>query len=249
MKQSKYAVSLVVILVANILQGQTPVSSTFMVGAHADANQNDGDFHEQILTFSQGATLNPYSATAHAHDNDLVNAGKSVDVTSTASASWLSSGEGTVTWRNMGWTHNTAAQTAVKLNSFSLPVWSYTFIATTSGTFTLDYNVRGTGNKFGLLGAVIDWSGTGGGLNLINAYDPAAAGTFTRAVNAGSSYTVSLSNWGNKFTSIDPVTDSGMMDADFSWRLTSPVPEPASVAALLLGAAGLVRNRSRKRYI
>lgn len=246
MRYLKGAVVTTLIITGAFSMGQTPVSSTFMVGANADANQNDGDFHEQILSFSQWGTLNPYSASVSVHDEDLVNSGRSLTVSSSASAAWVSAGAGTVTWRNMGWSHDTAASSGAKINSFSSPVWSYTFTATTNSVFSLDYNVRGTGNTFGLLGAVIGWSGSGGGLNLIDAYDPIAVGTFNRNVVSGNTYTVSLSNWGNKFTSPDPATDSGYMDADFAWRVAAPVPEPASMAALATGLMFIARRRTRK---
>ena len=245
MRYLKGAVVTTLIITGAFSMGQTPVSSTFMVGAQADANQNDGDFHEQILSFSQWGTLNPYSASVSVHDEDLINGGKNLTVTSSASAAWVSAGAGTVTWRNMGWSHDTATSSGAKLNSFTNPVWSYTFTATSNSVFSLDYNVRGTGNTFGLLGAVIGWSGSGGGLNLINAYDPTAVGTFSRNVVSGTSYTISLSNWGNKFTSPIPATDSGYMDADFAWRVAAPVPEPATF--LVLGCAVVMLMAAKRR--
>lgn len=144
----------------------------------------------------------------------------------------------------MGWTHVSNSQTAAKLNGFvtGAPVWSYTFLATASGTFTMNYDVRAAGDPFGLLGVVIDWSGPGGGLNLVNAFTPVAHGVFSRSLTAGQTYTISLANGGNIFTSVDPRNDFGSMDADFNWT-TATVPEPTTLFAVALGGLALLRRR------
>lgn len=223
---------------------QNALGSTFNIGVFADADQNDGRSQTATFSDSQGATLNPFSHSLSVTDTN--NAGGTLNVTSSASASWLNAGEGTVLWRGMGWTHHTNAQTGSRLNGFvgPSPVWSYTFQATTNGTFTLNYDVRATGDPFGLLGVGIEWSGTGGGLDLTNAYTPVAHGTFSRALAAGNTYTIGLSNSGNIFTSQYQRDSSGLMDADFHW--TTAVPEPSTVGAFAVAGLAFVARRRRR---
>lgn len=228
---------------AVLAPAQTAVSSTFQLGVWADANQNDGVFHQATYATSQGATLNPFSNSLSITDFDNINGG-SLTVNSAASASWTNAGQGAVAWRGMGWNHNTFTSSGSKLNGFVIPgpVWSYTFTATANNFFVMNYDVRGTGNVFGLLGVVIQWSGPGGNLDLTNPYNPAANGVFTRSLTAGNTYTVGLYNGGNIFTAPLRRTDFGYMDADFSWHV-SAVPEPSSLVALSLAATVMLRRR------
>ncbi len=226
-------------------QAQVAVSSTFHLGVFADANQNDFTSHTDFFMDQQGSTLNPYSHSLSVTDQDFANNG-SLTVSSSASASWLNAGQGSVHWRGMGWAHNTKTSSGAKLNGFVIngPVWSYTFQATTTDVFTMNYDVRGVGNVFGLLGAVIEWSGPGGNLDLTDPYTPAATGVFSRNITAGNTYTVGLFNMGNVFTSPIPRHDSGSMDADFNWQVGA-VPEPATMAALGFGFAFALKRRRR----
>ncbi|MCB8931809.1 MAG: PEP-CTERM sorting domain-containing protein [Fimbriimonadaceae bacterium] len=232
---------------APLTQAQIAIGSTFRLGVYADANQNDGSVHTDVFLDQQTGTLNAYAHSLSVTDFDAVNAGRSLTVTSSASANWVNAGQGSVAWRGMGWVHNTVTSSGAKLNGFVLPgpVWSYTFQATSDGFFTMHYNVRGSGNLFGLLGAEIQWSGPGGGLDLTNSYDPNANGDFVRAVTSGTQYTVGVFNMGNIFTSPIPRNDFGAMDADFDWALT-PVPEP-STTAVVLACAAMSRRRRRRQ--
>lgn len=235
------AVSPLVVASAN---AQTALSSTFHLGAYADANQHNGGYQQDYITQSQGATLNSYSGTVGVIDYDAVHSGMWLRVHSSASASWADSAHGSVAWRNMGWEHNTIDSSGAKLNGYVIngPVWSYTFTATSDATFLMDYNIRGHGDTFGLWGARIEWSGPGGNLDLINPYDPTTQGTFMRSVVNGNTYTVGLFNMGNTFTSPLLNTTSGYMDADYNWQI-GPVPEPSSMLAL----GGLVAMTLRRR--
>lgn len=225
-------------------QAQNVISSTFQIGAYADANQQNGGYQQDYIIRSQGATLNPYSGTVAVVDNDAVNPGKWLRVHSSASASWTDAAHGTVAWRNMGWEHNTIASSGAKLNGFVIngPVWSYTFQAVADSIFTMNYDVRATGDTFGLWGVRIEWNGPEGPLDLHNANTPVANGVFTRPMVAGTTYTVGVFNMGNIFTSPLLNTTAGSMDADFNWSI-GPVPEPASVLAL----GGLLALTLRRR--
>lgn len=224
-------------------EAQIAVGSTFQLGVYADANQNDFMSHTDFFIDQHGASLAPFSHSLSVTDLDNVNGG-SLTVNSSGSASWVSAGQGAVAWRGMGWIHNTKTSSGSKLNGFVIPgpVWSYTFTATMDGFFTMNYDVRGVGNVFGLLGAVIEWSGPGGNLDLTNSYNPNANGVFSRALVAGTNYTVGLANMGNVFTAPIVRNDFGYMDADFGWSV-GPVPEPLSVVGLGLALAALVRRR------
>ncbi|MCC7433395.1 MAG: PEP-CTERM sorting domain-containing protein [Methanoregulaceae archaeon] len=230
--------------VVTVAQAQSVISSTFHLGAYADANQHFGGFQQDFIMQSQGATLNSYSGTVGVIDNDPVNSGKWLRVHSSASASWTDAANGTVSWRNMGWEHNTIDSSGAKLNGFVIngPVWSYTFAATSDATFLMNYDIRGYGDTFGLWGARIEWSGPGGNLDLVNAYDPTTQGTFLRSIVAGNTYTVGLFNMGNYFSSPLPNTTAGYMDADYTWQI-GPVPEPSSMLAL----GGLLVMSLRRR--
>jgi hypothetical protein len=224
---------------------QVAVSSKLQLGVYADANQYDQVSHSNTFVDQHFGTLNPFSHSISVVDLDNANGG-SLTVSSAASANWVSAGEGSVAWRGMGWSHNTFTSSGSKLNDFVIPgpVWSYTFQATTDGAFSMHYDVRGFGNVFGLLGAVVQWSGPGGNLDLTNPYTPAANGTFVRALTAGSTYTVGLSNMGNVFTAPLRRNDFGYMDADFNWNI-SAVPEPSSMAILAISVAALLRRWRR----
>lgn len=232
-------------LAATPARAQIAIGSTFHLGVYADANQNDGSVHTDVFVDQQTGTLNPYSHSLSVTDFDAANGG-SLTVASSASASWASAGQGSVVWRGMGWTHHTFASSGSKLNGFVLPgpVWSYTFQATQNGTFTMNYDVRGSGNLFGLLGAVIQWSGPEGDLDLTNSYDPTASGVFQRPVLAGTQYTVGVFNMGNVFTAPIPRNDFGALDADFNWTL-APVPEPSTFAVAAFALAAMRRRRHR----
>ncbi len=230
------------------IEAQVPIHSTFQLGVYADANQNDFVSHTDFFATEQFATLSAFSHSLSVLDADNTNGG-SLRVNSSASASWTDPGHGTVAWRGMGWVHDTYTSSGSKLNGFVIsgPVWSYTFTATFDGQFAMNYDVRGTGNVFGLLGAMIEWSGPGGNLDLRNPYNPAANGVFTRPLAAGNEYTVGLSNNGNVFTAPIRRQDFGYMDADFNWNV-SAVPEPNTVALFICGAAILLLRRTGMRH-
>lgn len=170
-----------------------PLVSGFHIGGRADANDQDGNFTQVAFHQDQTGTLNSLGGSIRAEDFDLMNSGHSLALTSGESATWADADHGTVTWRNMGWERNTIATSAATLTKFaSGPVWYYIFEATFDGILTLNYDVRVTGDPFALAGLTIGWDGAGGGLDLFNADDPTAQGTFTRNVTAGTEYILRL---------------------------------------------------------
>lgn len=238
-----FALSALWLLCLTAALGQIAVSSTFDIAVESDAAQLVSGNAMLTYSDSQGATLNPYShSLSVTHTNDL---GGFVTTTSSAAAAWTNAGAGTVTFRDMGWVLASTLNHEAKLNNFfhAVDVWSYTFTAGADGFFSMNYDVRGVGATFGLLGVVLHWSGMGGDLNLEDPYNPGAHGTFVRSISSGGTYTVGIKNSGNIFRAAGiPGTTSGHMDADFDWNIT-PVPEPASFAMLAIGSLALLRRR------
>jgi hypothetical protein len=165
---------------------------------------------------------------------------------SSATASWNNANSGLVTFDNVGWTLNTTAPFFVKLNEAftNNKVWEYTFIANGNGLFQMAYNVTSSGFTFGLQGAIIGWSGSGGGLVPGNVNNPDANGLFSRAISVGQQYTVSISNYAN-ISGASGANLEGYHSGTFEWRITeNAVPGPA---AALPFVGGLVMALKRRR--
>jgi len=232
---------------ATISNAATAVSSSLNVSAFVDIDTSDN---------VPGAQNSQYSVQAGTLDQLVVgiavsqynsSTGDFGTATTSATATWSNANSGLVSFYNMGWSLSTSTPTFVKLNEFNSgsKVWEYTFVADGNGLFEMVYDVSGTGDTFGLLGASIDWTGPGGGLYLYNAFDPAASGVFTRSIVAGQQYTISVSNSANISAPAGTVRE-GYFSGTFEWRITegSVVPGPAAALPFL---GGLLVSLKRRR--
>jgi hypothetical protein len=241
---SLLAVSMLLTSMASRASAQVAQGSTFDLAVEAEADTGTVGFASDSFSDSQGATLNAYSHSLSVTDLNALGGGP-LTVTTSAIASWVNAGQGSVSIFDTGWNFATTAASHALINTAltGFDVWTYTFLATADGTFDMAYDVVGSGAMFGLQGAIIHWSGPGGDLNLTDAFDPAANGVFTRALVSGQSYTVGIGTYSNIFAQ-GGLNQVGSFDGQFDWRITS-VPEPFSMAGLLVGVSVFFRKRKK----
>jgi hypothetical protein len=212
----------------------TAVRSELQLVASSQANDEEVKDDDGM---TQSSATDPLRATVNAlYDKE----GTSVRAQASAVATWVDAANGQVVFTNLGWTVNSlAANTNNHATLYSGTDWLYTFTATRSGEFTLNYALKadnGTTSAFGLQGFGFTWSENGGEaftehLSLPNvelpptapAEWPATVGSLKRQVVAGHTYTVRLQNSANIFFGTASVT--AHMSATFTWSV-GPTPPP-----------------------
>ncbi|HZT80520.1 MAG TPA: hypothetical protein VFA26_09865, partial [Gemmataceae bacterium] len=113
-----------------------PVSSALSL--EADAQADSGTPATDTQSQSQGATINPLTASVDASVLDEF--GTSVEATAKGSATWTSPSAGEVVLSNVGWTASSFQETWSAALNKGLD-YSYTFTSPQSGTLTFSYAV------------------------------------------------------------------------------------------------------------
>lgn len=162
-------------------------------------------------------------------------------------ATWNAADVGQVQFFGFGWfLHGTVGDEgqAAALNGGG-PNWTYDFVLTAPSQLSVNYNVTGTNNTFGLQGWFLADNGNTI-LDLLDVFDPTASGTFNYALGAGA-HSLTLSNNANISTEGYLVDYRGDMEGLFDWSITA-VPEPGTWALLLTGFGTIgyaMRRRTR----
>lgn len=232
-----------------LLAATPALATTSISGAvNVDANSKLGaalDAHTDAASAAAPASVT-LNASAKASVSD---AGATNTSFTTITANWLSADSGSVDL-DWGWNINAdgyGGDTSAFTNQSYPSNWQYTFIASGNGTFSGTYSVVGDGDKFGLQPLYTTWDWTSGTLGG-DVFDPTGSGTFSVALIAGQTYTMSVANFGNLGNGAGFVAN-GSVVSNFDWHIDySAAPEPASWA-MMLGGFGLVGGalRSRRR--
>lgn len=250
---------------AAVLAAQPAAAATALSGEMNAVANAYADGHPTVTsTDSQSwsgvpATLNT-SVNAVATGGIFHDHNEKVSAFGTAQGTWASANSGSVDFTDYGWNFSVLNNLLPSGADLDLgrpgngADWSYTFKATGDGSFTMAYDVVGSGATFGLFGWQIFFTGGGsGGPDLsLTTNDPTVSGVFSAAITHGQTYTVSL--YGNpNIANFGPMLFAGSMDGSFDWKIEERaaidnpgVPEPATWA-LMLGGFGLAGAALRRR--
>jgi hypothetical protein len=167
-----------------------------------------------------------------------------VSIEAYGNASWAADGNsGSV---RAGRVLNIADEGDLTWGDSYVPLWIYIFRADFDGQLKVQYDIVGSGDMLGFNGWHINWSGEGGGAELMDFLDPSASGTFTRNIVAGQVYSLGLDDSAG-LTAAGGLHVAVTGAFDFVMTPTaSDVPEPGNLALFGIAFAGLLGAARRK---
>jgi hypothetical protein len=231
--------------------------------AEAHLNRDPATVDEHSDSWTGGQGIRDLSASAVAEE--FVTAGGALNgalATTNIAGHWDSANRGSVTVSGRGWDifPVSVGSGSVELNTGTgvfTPDWTYSFSAAGDGMFGLDFDLQGSGDDLQLGIWDLAFAQVAGPGQIVHLsqdfdFDPVhRTGTFTHALAAGQTYTVSLISHGGLTVGRTDEPFVGSEHDQFDWSITDAaapgVPEPGawalSIAGTGLASAALRRRR------